>query len=522
VRHPAVALWLVVLAGTVEAALLDGRPIDAPAHPYIVGGELTSAYPSTGALLLGDSPDAARSWCTGVLIGCQTFLTAAHCVCDTVGRQCQGPGTPSADGWFVFFQHAGFFRVVSIRVHPRYDFPAGDVAVLRLATPVTGIAPARINALPPIAGAPGTIVGFGRTGGDAQDYGLKRVGTVTTTACREGISESTSICWSFDGSGANSCNGDSGGPLFMDFGAGTVVAGLTSGGDSDTCLANDFDFDSNLYRYASWIQSQTGADVERTQCGGVPQAGDAGTTVMGFTGTLDSGTREGRQAIDVPPGTNELRIALEGTDDGKADFDLYVRATTPPTTTASDCHAGGRGQYAYCRFLFPAAGTWHALAFRKAGAGIYQLTATIVGGAPPVCGNNLVESGEECDGADSEVCPGACDANCRCKAVCEGGNLLPVRVRLGSRFVVRTLLLNELGAYDGLDPSASEFALTVGDPVPLALVIPARDAGWNPARADEGRWEWRGQAGSLGPLVLHCKRRRDGNWDIVVTGRQEH
>ena len=33
---------------------------------------------------------------------------------------------------------------------------------------------------------------------------------------------------------------------------------------------------------------------------------------------------------------------------------------------------------------------------------------------PAVCGNDLTESNEQCDGSDDPVCPGACQVNCTC------------------------------------------------------------------------------------------------------------
>lgn len=55
----------------VQARPLDGSPADK-----IVNGVALSGFPSVGLLLNGPSP----SVCTGTLIGCSTFLTAAHCV----------------------------------------------------------------------------------------------------------------------------------------------------------------------------------------------------------------------------------------------------------------------------------------------------------------------------------------------------------------------------------------------------------------------------------------------------------
>src|SRR5205085_4948728 len=152
--------------------------------------------------------DTATLTCTGILIGCQTFLTAGHCV--------EGNLSPAA--YSVFFQHAGFFHVASIALHPTYNFPVGDVAVLKLTTPVTGIAPTPIEAGPtPPFGTAATIAGFGRSG-PGSDYGLKRFGAVTTAPCGGTVSNTTSICFTFanplgaPGSNSDTCNGDSGGP----------------------------------------------------------------------------------------------------------------------------------------------------------------------------------------------------------------------------------------------------------------------------------------------------------------------
>ena len=40
----------------------------------------------------------------------------------------------------------------------------------------------------------------------------------------------------------------------------------------------------------------------------------------------------------------------------------------------------------------------------------------------PVCGNNFLEAGEECDGTDDAVCPGQCQADCTCLPAA-GGSL---------------------------------------------------------------------------------------------------
>jgi Trypsin/Bacterial pre-peptidase C-terminal domain len=349
------------------------------AQPRIVNGELTGLYPTTGALLRGGSNDTADAWCSGTLIGCQTFLTASHCV--------EGLGPQS---FRVFLPHAGFFTVTSIAMHPDFDFPNADVAVLKLATAVNGIPPTPINTTgAPPPGTPAIIAGYGRSGDPNFDYGLKRFGAVTTASCDSSVpnggSDATLVCWNFvaplgpPGSNSNTCNADSGGPLFVDFGQGDVVAGTTSGGKNFSCLAGDHSYDANVFTYRTFIQTQGGADLANTTCGTLPQIGDPGSSVLALSGTLGSGNPEDTHAIQVSAGTNVLRVGMNANDDGLSDFDLYVKAGSPPTTSDYDCRAIGSNQYGFCEFQNPTPGPWYVMASRFAGAGTYQLTITTFG-----------------------------------------------------------------------------------------------------------------------------------------------
>jgi hypothetical protein len=401
----ALALTLVVLcAGSAGAA------------PRIVNGNFTSLYPTTGALLTPGNPASASLICSGTLIGCQTFLTAAHCVCDTIGSDCQGVNAPNPAGYVVFLQHAGFFSVASISVHPSFDFPVGDVAIVRLSTPVGGIAPTPIDttASPP-DGTDALIAGFGRSGGNKLDYGLKRVGQVVTSPCPSGVSGTTSVCFDFadpvgpPGTDADTCNGDSGGPLFVDFGCGATVAGITSGGTSGPCLPTDHSYDANVFDYRTFIATEVGADLNNRTCGAMPQAGDANAPVTGFQGTLDSITSQATHAFTVPAGTSRLRVAMNAIDDGSSNFNLYVRRGSPPTTAVFDCKQDGGGQYGFCEFTSPTAGTWYALVNDVFGSGDYQVTATAIGTGAPGSGSD----GTPCDDLNACTTPDVCQAG-RC------------------------------------------------------------------------------------------------------------
>ena len=384
------ALGIIALAAPLRDTHAEARP-NGRAGPRIVNGELTWKFPSTGALLYGSDPNTARAFCSGTMIGCETFLTAAHCAPE--------PGD------FVFLQHGGFFSISSKSVHPDFvdsDPPSGavaDVAVVKLATPVDGISPTPINTTePPAFGTSATITGFGNTGGSSWgpdfDAGLKRTGEVITEDCTlpdnpvEGITNTDSVCWYFTDppdppDGSNTCAGDSGGPLFVDFGAGDTVAGITSGGPSPDCLAPDYPYDSNVYHYRDWIATQGGADLMNATCGSLPQVGDPDVEVHEDWGNLNPDTLERLHSFEVPAGVDLLRVTMNASEGGQLDpknFDLYVKFGSPPMDPDPEaCAADGENQWGSCEFPSPDAGTWYVLVRRRVGDGTYQTTATIFG-----------------------------------------------------------------------------------------------------------------------------------------------
>jgi len=394
------SLWPPV-AGGVEVV----GPTELP-QPRIVNGLTTTDFPTVGVLLDGGNPATASTSCSGTLIGCQTFLTAGHCVA----------GDLNPSHYSVFLQHAGPFSVAAVALHPAYNFPDADVAVLRLSTPVTGIRPTPIDSAGGHSnGTPGTIVGFGRSGGSAFDYGIKRYGAVSLSSCGVGISNQNSICWRFEnpvgaaGTDSNTCNADSGGPLLLAAGGADVVAGITSGGDSATCLANDQSFDARVSTYATYIQLQGGADLNNTSCGFGGQVGDPDVEVFSFAGGLSAGNPQMVHSFSLGAGLQELRVAANGVDDGASDFDLYLRFGAPPTTSTFDCASNGANQFAYCEIASPASGTWFVLMDRFAGAGPYQVTATARGTFCSAPGNDGQPCDDDNDCTENDACQaGSC------------------------------------------------------------------------------------------------------------------
>jgi len=260
-------LWLV------SASVFAGGP-----RPAIVNGTTTQDEPTTGALLLSVRPGAPTpsyvGLCSGTLIGCSSFLTAAHCVCENTEALSNGSAQACdkrpAAGLRVFLQNSGIHQVSAVKVPPSFKFgTASDVAVLTLAAPVQGIPPMAINsaATPPL-GTSGSIAGFGVSSAATEDFGIMRAGKIVTADCADaGVPQPANICWEYqggvEGEDSNICFGDSGGPLFIDQGGQRVVAGISSG-VFDNCQVNSFSFDTNVYQNRRFIQSKIASVRDET------------------------------------------------------------------------------------------------------------------------------------------------------------------------------------------------------------------------------------------------------------------
>lgn len=360
-------------------------PLSAQPDGKITNGVFDHLHPTVGLFRLDFDGE-----CTATLIGCRTVLTAAHCICgDHLGGvECAArPDLVNPADKSVFFQHAGPFAVSSVAVDPAYDRYSGvsDLAILHLATPVTNIAPSPLNrTTPPPLGLTGEIVGFGSTRTNSRDDGIKRHGFVKTAPCdppADGF-----VCWNFrkpvgpPGLNADTCFGDSGGPLFLSIGGRTVLAGVTSNGTNSECAPVDNSFDADVLTDLAWIEAEGGADLAATACGAGPQVGGPGTVILGGEFPLTRRHAVEIRSIEVPPGTAELRVSLMTADWFHNSNALYIRHGAPATPRAFDCKGDTLGEQQFCRILDPAPGTWSILAVHLANSGsTVQWTATVIG-----------------------------------------------------------------------------------------------------------------------------------------------
>ncbi len=420
-----------VLLGALLGASL-AAPVRAQITPQIVNGEPEFAEPTTAALLQGLDPETALVACSATLIGCDTAITTGHCF-----------NVNAALRRTLFFQHAGFYEIEAAVRHPVYAafYEQGigdyyevtrqeDIALIKLVTPVSGITPSPINATQtPGPETPGRVVGFGRdplteVSSFQQNMGIKRSGSMTLAACQDPtLSPWDVLCWDPStvigdpGTDVSTCNVDSGGPLFVDQAGLKVVAGITKGAIQPTgsCIPPVEAFDTNVFRHHEWIEQTVadlgGVDLSITNCGSLPQvdadavAGscdalpwgqDERVRVCGFDGELSGALPLEQHVIEVPAGTQRLRVTLNGVSrpTNPVDVSLYVRAGAPPTSSVYDCAGVATGNFAACEFANPPVGAWYVQAVQVTGTVAYQITATAFGPSPPACSDGVDNDGD--------------------------------------------------------------------------------------------------------------------------------
>jgi hypothetical protein len=228
--------------------LANGRRM-APDGERIIGGVPTSDFPDCVAV------GSETGWCcSGTLIAPNVVVTAGHCHADCSSRVLIGDDVGRESD-------AQVVAVARAERHPDYNRGKHDLCTLILAEDADGVEPRGIAAPDALEGASSVrIAGFGNTsvyGG----YGRRMMVDVPLAGSdpRFGADPAKEFVAGSPFLDRDSCNGDSGGPAYVQLDGGWLLAGATSRAtDSRYRLCGDGGIYTRVRSYHDWITAVPG------------------------------------------------------------------------------------------------------------------------------------------------------------------------------------------------------------------------------------------------------------------------
>lgn len=277
------------------AAVVSQTLAVSSAHAIVIRDDV-----SDDAYVVPDEAFAAvvdlisRGDCAATLVHPSFLLTVAHCANElAVGASLDVNGTSH--------------RVAQIALHPSWrDRDAFDIALVRLETAVSDVAPIPLYRDTDELGAFVTIVGRGDTAtglvgeGGAQNDGRLRRATNVVSAVNEHFLEvvfegpEDPGVTDLEGVGAA---GDSGGPVFIEVGGQRYLAGLNSYGEEgdgiDIGTYGSRDYQTRVSQFVDWIDGIIGEPpAEPTPLPTLSPLGDVPVVAPTVVPTLDPPVEE--------------------------------------------------------------------------------------------------------------------------------------------------------------------------------------------------------------------------------------
>ncbi len=264
--------WTITIVMMIMAVSGCEAPLtrtDAPTHRNAIINGIPTNYESWKSVLMVYNSEVT---CSGTLIRDRVVLTAAHCiVMDDETLDYDFSDTPEeisirggAQGEIVF--SAAEEIIVHPEWHGRVGLSAPDLALIRLETSISDLAPFQLRDFPStLPGTGGVIVGYGTNPEIIVDQQMPvhRYGETTIIGVSPYLLET--------GGDANTCLGDSGGPLFTEKAGEWVLTGVTSAGFEKACDVEAGGFSVNLLSYCGFLNASmmtlTGEDLGLSLCG---------------------------------------------------------------------------------------------------------------------------------------------------------------------------------------------------------------------------------------------------------------
>lgn len=262
-----VLIYFILLLITHQSfAIIGGRNAEKNEFPFLIN-------------IFSRSADYTDHLCGGSLIAEKWVLTAAHCLLEDVTDKALGTVKLNEVELFIgsldiHGKNGRKLTAKKILIHPSFQWPNFDIALIQLDESVTDVIPVKINSIPfnNFTAENGVTAGWGLTSdkSEKQSEFLQaiQVPLISKTECQNDAwvqqhhwrIESDMICAkTFKGAKAT-CSGDSGSPLFQNNNGDWLQIGIVSWGSACRVLNKNNQSDVEGYHdvsaSAEWIHSQ--------------------------------------------------------------------------------------------------------------------------------------------------------------------------------------------------------------------------------------------------------------------------